>query len=960
MKKIFTISLLLSFVFLMVPCLVAQSGVGKLAGKIVDVSTKEPLIGANVLILNTQLGAATNVDGEYFILNINPGTYTIKFSYVGYGGKEIQDIRIVPGITYELDVELVPGIELVEVVVTDKKLFEENATNTVKVVDSDQISKLPVRGVENLASLQAGVVRAEGSGGVGGNAEINVRGGRTQEVLYVVDGIVQNSALWNQNFSQVSNAAIEQISFQVGGFEAKYGQAQSGIINVTTKSGYPKYTLYGDMLTSSFTDDFGYNLYNANIGGPIIPGSTDHTFFLSAERGWFLDGTPSAIGANFPSIGYSSPVLPNNSEHLWRLSARTYHNLGSQFILRLGGNYNVRDYRIVLWNVISPYNLLEQNFAKNNSDHFPKRERDNLSATARLTQNIGESSFWDLTLGFRRYYQLEGDGVFFDNVNAYGDTLFNPYLPSQADDSRLLTDDIGLWTDYGRVSDYYRKIDDMGFTADISFSSQLENHLIEAGGGGTYGSISYYRLTPVGLGLGVREYTNINGQVVPAVSPLDRYIREQPYYYGYDVMGGQNKDDAYDYVEPYKPIMAYGYIQDRFELEDLVLNIGLRFDYVDTKSHQLKDPALPYAGGSEPDDLDWDDFKIADPETYFSPRIGIGFPVTETTVFHAQYGKFIQQPRLIDVYPFFNRVDNLKQTDAFTTNNGYLSSEKTTQYEVGFRQILGENAASINITAFYKNTQGLTNTQVVKYQRIPGGEFLDYYPPANSDFGTVKGLALTLDIPRISYFALSVNYTFSIAEGTGSATDAAYVAAFRNNNGETPKTIAPLDFDQPHTGIINFDFTIPKGEMGLLEMTGLNVLFSFNSGRPYTPLETQSLLDDNSNWGSTKGFVNSTYGPGSFKIDLKLEKSFEILDNTLITPYLWIENLLDADNAILVWRSTGSPETTNFLNTETGKKLAAQNGTEWVQDYESLENDPYNYGIPRLIKLGLKINFAGI
>ena len=959
MKKIFTIFFLLSLAFLSIPDLLAQSGVGKLAGKIIDAETKDPLIGANVLILNTQLGAATNVDGEYFILNINPGTYTVKVSYVGYGEKEIQDIRIVPGVTYELDIELNPGIELLEVVVTDKKLFEENATNTVKVIDSDQISKLPVRGVENLASLQAGVVKAEGSGGEGGNAVLNVRGGRGQEVLYVVDGIVQNSVLWNQNFSQVSNAAIEQISFQVGGFEAKYGQAQSGIINVTTKSGYPKYTLYGDVLTSSFTDDFGYNLYNTNLGGPIIPGSTEHTFFLSAERGWFLDGTPSAIGANFPSIGYSSPTIPNNSEDLWRLTARTYHNLGSQFTLRLGGNYNMRNYRIVLWNVISPGPLLEQNFAKNNSEHFPKRERENLSATARLTQNIGTSSFWDLTLGFRRYNQLDGDGVFFDNVEAYGDTLLNPYLPVQADDSELLNDGTGLWMAYGRVSDYFRKIDDMGFTADASFSSQLENHLIEAGGGATYGIISYYSIRPLSMGLNAREYTTAGGQIVPADTLLERYIKEKPLYYGYDVMGGKNKSDDYDYVEPYKPLMAYGYIQDRFELEDLVLNIGLRFDYVDTKAHQLKDPTLPYAIGSDPDNLDWDDFKIAEPETYFSPRIGLGFPVTETTVFHAQYGKFIQQPRLIDVYPFFNSISTLKQNDAFATNNGHLTSENTTQYEVGFRQILGDNNASLNVTAFYKNTKGLTNTQVVRYQRIPGGEFLDYYPPVNSDFGTVKGLAFTLDVPRISYFALSVNYTFSIAEGTGSAFDAAYVAAFRNNNGETPKTIAPLDFDQPHTGVINVDFTVPKGDLGFLEMTGLNLLFSFNSGRPYTPLETQSLLQDNTNWGSTKGFVNSTYGPGSFKIDLKLEKSFEFFNNTLITPYLWIENLLDADNAILVWRSTGSPATTNFLTTETGKKLAAQNGTEWVQDYESLENDPYNYGIPRLIKLGLKINFAG-
>lgn len=952
MKKSYTISLLLSFLLISTSVILAQSGVGKLSGKITDAETKEPLIGANLIISNTMLGAATDVNGEYFILNISPGEYSVKVSYVGYGEKEIQNVRIVAGITYELNVELSAGIELTEIVVTDKKLFESQATNTVKVIDSDQISRLPVKGVENLASLQSGVVISEGSGGAGGNATINVRGGRGQEVLYVVDGIVQNSSLWNQNFSQVSNSSIEQISFQVGGFEAKYGQAQSGVVNVTTKSGSPNYSFFADALTSSFTDEYGYNLYTANVGGPILPGLNDQTFYLTAERGWFLDGNPSALESGFPSIGESSPIYKNNSEGLWRISGRTYHNLGGTFILRLGGNYNTRDYRTTVWG--------SNGYAKNNWDHNPKIERDNISFNARLTQNLGKASYWDITLGWRKYAQMEGDGVFFDNVQAYGDTLLNPYLPVQADDSNLNRDDVGIWAKYGKVNDYFRKIDDQAFTVDASFTSQVDNHLIEAGGGLTYNNIKYFSFSPLSMGLNAREYTTAAGDTVPAVSLLDRYIREKPYYYGYDVMGGENESAEYNFIEPYKPLVLYGYLQDRFELADLVINLGLRLDYVDTKTQKLRDPSLPYAGGTDPGNYDAGDFVTADPEVYFSPRIGLGFPVTESTVFHAQYGKFIQQPRLIDVYPFTNRLELLKQTADFTTNNGYLASENTTQYEVGFRQILGDNAAAINITAFYKNTQGLTNDEVVNYQRSTSGEILRYYSPSNADFGTVKGLALSIDVPRFNYFALSINYTFSIAEGTGSSSGSAFVSAFRNVNNETPKTIAPLDFDQPHTGVINVDFYVPEGDLGFFERTGINLLFSFNSGRPYTPLETQNLLEGNTNWGNTSGYVNSTYGPGSFRLDLKLEKGFAVGSNTIITPYLWVENLLDADNAVTVWRSTGSPYTTEYLSTDTGKKLSAQNGEKWAQDYESVERDPANFGIPRLIKLGVRVNFAGL
>ena len=269
MKKLSTFSLILFMITILTGSIFAQSGTGKLAGKILDADTNEPLPGANVMLMNTSQGAATDMNGNYFILNILPGTYDVQISFVGYGSKIIKDVRIVAGITYELNQKLSAGLSMDEIVVTDKKFFEEKSTNTVKVIDSKQIQKLPVKGVSNLASLQAGVVVAEGNGGADGNATINVRGGRGGEVLYIVDGVPQNDAYTGGNNSQVSNAAIDQLSFQIGGYEAKYGQAQSGIINVTTKSGSPTYNVFGDVLTSSFTDDYGYNLYTATIDGQI-------------------------------------------------------------------------------------------------------------------------------------------------------------------------------------------------------------------------------------------------------------------------------------------------------------------------------------------------------------------------------------------------------------------------------------------------------------------------------------------------------------------------------------------------------------------------------------------------------------------------------------------------------------------------------------------------------------------
>jgi len=954
MKKKFTIYTLLSVLFLSIPSLLAQTGVGKLAGKILDADTEEPLIGANIVILNTDLGSATNVEGEYFILNIIPGTYTVKVSYVGYGEKEIQEVRIVAGVTYELNVELNPGIELVEVIVTDKKLFEEKATNTVKVLDSDQITHLPVRGIEQLASLQAGVVIAEGSGGTGGNAAINVRGGRGGEVVYVVDGVVQNDALWGQNFSQVSNSSIEQLSFQVGGFEAKYGQSQSGIVSVTTKSGAAHYSVYADALTSTFTDDYGYNLYSANISGPIIPGENDHTFFLSAERGWFLDGDPSAIGVSFPSTGYSSTTNPGNSEGVWRYNGKITSNLGNQFVLRLSANFNRRDYRANRYGGPNSWNV-DYSFYKNNPEHVGLRQRDNLSLTAKLSQNIGTSSFYDITLGYKSYSEEQGDGVFFDRLEEYGDTLYNSLIPAQGDQSALDYDKVGIFAAKGYVDNFYRKMGNETYSADISFTSQLESHLLEFGGGFKYNLMRYYSLLPVRLAYRNRDYVDANGNLIPALSREQRYADRHPNRWGYDLFG--NEIGSSDSLGAETPMLAYGYIQDRFELEDIVLNLGIRFDYWASRSKVLKDPTLPYAGGSNPNDFDEGDFNTKDPEFYISPRIGLGFPVTASTVFHAQYGRFIQEPRLLDAFLFQSQLYSITFDNNFPFNNGEITSEKTTQYEIGLRQVLGNNAAALNITGFYKNTEGLSNLEAYYFYREEGGERLIIFGPTNADFGTVKGLAFTVDVPKLSYFSLSVNYTFSLAEGTGSSVNSSYTAAFRNDAGETPKVIAPLDYDQRHTGVINLNFFVPSGELGILELTGLNLLFSFNSGRPYTPLAEQDLTVNYTNFGNATGYVNSAYGPGSFRIDMKLEKSFKF-GSALITPYLWVENLLDADNVVAVWRSTGSATTTGFL--ESGNSKVLGKDEKWKQDYMSLERDPANFGIPRLIKLGFKVNFSNL
>jgi len=985
MKKFLIIVSLFSLMFSMT---YAQTSTGKLAGKVTDARTGDPLPGANVLIMGTELGAATNARGEYFILNVVPGNYDVRVSFVGYATQIIKDVRIVAGITKELNVALEEATaELREItVVSERTFFEQKATNTVKVIDKEEISRIPVRGVQKIAAVNAGVVMAEGSGGVDGNATINVKGGRGNEVLYVIDGVVQNDPYWNAAFTQVSNSAIEQISFQIGGFEAKYGQAQSGIINVTTRSGGSAYSLFGDVVTSSFTDDFGYNLYTVNIGGPFIPNYSKHTFFLSAERGWFLDQDPPAI-----PITFNSPILlsgdivivnpdgsetiwkpgmeipggakvvmknqvfskgpytykfkPHNSRGSWRFSGKTYHDLGP-ITLRLSGIVNLINRRLFVFS-----------YVKNNSFMNPVYNQQNYSYSARFSQNIGSSTFWNLNLGYRLFKDKQTHPIFGDDLEKWGDTLYNPFykLGGYRQGHGFQTDSINIFSDYGAFGYSYSKNYNLAYQVDFDFTSQIGKHLFEFGFGVQLHELHRYAISPLALARSIRP---------PGVEKdkFTRYKERIPFYWGYNIYG-DSFTEGDSVIPPKRPIIAYGYIQDRFELPDLVINFGLRFDYLNSKSDVIKDPNRPFRFGN-PDLVDPEDFEPKKPELYISPRLGIGFPVTTTTVFHAQYGKFIQSPSLADIFTWPYHFIILKTDGNRLARTGLISSEVTTQYELGFRQIFGDNIAALGLTAFYKNTKGLINWTSTTFFR-PNGEMDTYFGPSNADFGTIKGLTLTIDLARIQFISMSFNYTYQIAEGTGSSTSSSYVATFRNPDRSVPKVIAPLDFDQRHTGTIILDISIPEGKLGIFERTGLNILAEFASGRPYTPLEFQDISPlggGETNYGDTKGYVNSRFGPGRFKVDMKLEKTFKLLGNMFITPYLWIENLFDADNVVSVYRSTGSPWTTGYLSSDKGKAvMLSQKYPELFKaDYESLERNPDNFGIPRMIKLGLKVNFIGI
>ncbi|MGI9176001.1 MAG: carboxypeptidase-like regulatory domain-containing protein, partial [Rhodothermales bacterium] len=283
------------------PALALAQNTGKLSGQVLDASSGEPLPGAAVVIEGTQLGAATDVDGNYFIIGVPVGEYDIRATFVGFSPQTVAGVEINAGYTREINLELSPGIELEGVVVEyERPLIQNDAIGVPNVTTAEDIANLPVRGVANVAALQGGVVKEEGSD------NLYIRGGREQGVSYYVDGV----KVLGDNVS-VTSLAVQEQEMLIGSIPARYGDATSGVISITTKTGSPDFFGTIEGISSEVLDPYGYNQLSGTLGGPLF--SENVSFFFSGEYSNLGDSSPRAI--SFPQLSESDlEFLQNNPQ----------------------------------------------------------------------------------------------------------------------------------------------------------------------------------------------------------------------------------------------------------------------------------------------------------------------------------------------------------------------------------------------------------------------------------------------------------------------------------------------------------------------------------------------------------------------------------------------------------------------------------------------------------------------
>lgn len=749
---------------------------GKIAGKIIDATTKSPMPGVNVTLGGTTMGAATDMQGEYHILNLPPGIYSVKASILGY--KTVTKTKVNVSIDHTTRVDFLLEESVLEVgeavtVTAERPLVERDETSTRHFVEAEEISSRPTSQLMEILTTLPGIDRNPGG-------ELQVRRGSLDQVAFIIDGVRARNPLDFEPYTNINLSAIQELEIITGGFNAEYGEAQSGVFNIVTKEGSNTIKGYSEFRwTPADKHHWGTALYDYSSARYW---ENSHARHLQ----WWIDNPDQWVDPN--------GILGNDPRSLWTPEQayadymQTHQPLTDyterqsyQGEMSLGGPLPVKDLFFFASGRYRASAPITGNSFRDLGTWF--------DGTVKLSYNINPSM------------KLVASGFFNNSNSNAGMEFINGSWVSHGVENKYAYFDFDGYPE-NRVNGQTLK-----FTHVLNSNSLYELQLSRVY---RYRSQSTFPNDPDGWELGVPEYDRlraVDAQGNPITGGFSNLIGMHTtgyYYRGRDrntdwtfsgdlvsqltkrwqIKGGFDftyyrldrfqEAKAFNAVEQrvYHPYEGAIYVQSKLEFEGLIMNPGLRYDFYNVNDEvylDLFDP-LDLAGAARENRTPNPKTKPTSTHGQLSPRIGISHPISDKTVMHFSYGHFFQRPNFGDYgegtgddVPGLS-VSGILNTYLTNPTFGYrapynlgnreLKPRKTVAYELGIERNFG--GLIVDVTAFYKD---YTNT--VRSVRVFTVDGSRYVTTGNADYADAKGVEVSVRRPLFGYWGGYLNYSWS-------------------------------------------------------------------------------------------------------------------------------------------------------------------------------------------------------
>ena len=865
---------------------------GTVTGTVSD-GSGGPLSGAVVILLGKQMGAQTNQEGKFTITHVPVGSYIVRASQVGYT-KDEKTVQVDANRTAIANFKIVESaikLGVVDVTGNRKIAINKQSSSTRQLVTSEDLHALPVDSYKDAIALKAGVISQGGA--------LHFRGGRDDEVLTIVNGIPSRNPLRAEgvDLGLLAVSSSEQV---LGGMDAQYGNALSGVIALTTREGGDKFG--GEV--RYFTDRYGeqdksfndFERLSAGFGGPFLfPRTNYYVSFEGTYTDTYLRNTSQHKEhrfLDFVRIGNKQSNATNFSSKLtWKVSPNQKLNFevirNTQISSRFHNRWNRKGFVQVVSDSTSPtdgtitqrygtwaYYPVDSTFiAMNTADHLPVRDEDYQQLALTWRSVLTSGAIYNLRASRQEWKSSED--VLDRQLWEYQQQPNNYYDPfNRLDGAYYVTNG-----DYP----FYERRKTATYTMNGDLSKRFGAHNFMIGGDFNYNDLQYL----------LTQYPNI----------LD---------------SNGNYGATRDEFRNFNPEGSF-FMQDRWQYEGMVLNAGIRYDNFSVGSINR---AL-----------------IVDPvKTQWSPRIGIAYPISDRDVMSFHYGRLFQVPDRLFIYQGRN-------ISAEARGNPNLEPQTTISYQLGVQHLFSKEIYG-QFGVYFKDIFGLLTTVD---QEIPG--FSITVPTrVNGDYASSRGIELTLIKQHSHGFSGEINYTYGNATGTASDPNRALGSSGNLRDQFKPTSEQPLDWDQRHS----LSATL---RLGNEKDWAASFVYQFGTGFPYTPELRESRRQDPT-------LVNSLRLPSTSALSVQAERFFKVWGQNVtfymqgsnlldanniadLTPSLWPDNQVSATSYRIYYTETGRAG---------GAFLTADQNGDGREDWFAV-NDPRVFEQGRVIRVGLGVQF---